>query len=75
MRPPDREATHPKDTLAYTQAMCGRVIQASGPVRYAIVDGLKVRDSRLSNYRGAGMALQAKNFLSFDRTQDGRTFP
>jgi hypothetical protein len=30
--------------------MCGRVIQSSGPVRYAIVDGLEVRDSRVHNY-------------------------
>ncbi len=30
--------------------MCGRVIQSSGPLRYAIVDGLDIRDSRLSNY-------------------------
>jgi putative SOS response-associated peptidase YedK len=30
--------------------MCGRVIQAKGPVNYAIVDGLNVRDSRLDNY-------------------------
>lgn len=29
--------------------MCGRIIQAAGPLRYAIVDGLDVRDSRLSN--------------------------
>jgi putative SOS response-associated peptidase YedK len=29
--------------------MCGRVIQSSGPLRYAIVDGLDVRDSHLSN--------------------------
>jgi hypothetical protein len=28
--------------------MCGRVIQARGPIEYAIVDGLDVRDSRLS---------------------------
>ena len=27
--------------------MCGRVIQAKGPIEYAIVDGLNVRDSRL----------------------------
>jgi len=31
--------------------MCGRAIQSSEPLRYAIVDGLDVRDSRLSNYR------------------------
>jgi putative SOS response-associated peptidase YedK len=37
--------------------MCGRVIQASGPLRLAIVDGLNVRDSRFTNvprrYNGA----------------------
>ena len=27
--------------------MCGRVIQSSAPLRYAIVDGMNVRDSRL----------------------------
>jgi putative SOS response-associated peptidase YedK len=30
--------------------MCGRVIQSSGPLHYAIVDGLNVRDSRVHNY-------------------------
>jgi hypothetical protein len=30
--------------------MCGRVIQSSGPLRYAIVDGLNVRDGRVHNY-------------------------
>ena len=30
--------------------MCGRVIQSGGPLRYAIVDGLNVRDSRVHNY-------------------------
>src|SRR6516164_11452937 len=34
----------------YIQAMCGRVIQSSGPLRYAIVDGMNVRDSRMHNY-------------------------
>lgn len=37
--------------------MCGRIIQASGPVRLAIVDGLEARDDRGSNlprrYNGA----------------------
>jgi hypothetical protein len=37
--------------------MCGRIIQASGPLRLAIVDGLDVRDSRLTKvprrYNGA----------------------
>jgi putative SOS response-associated peptidase YedK len=30
--------------------MCGRVIQSSGPLRYAIVDGMNVRQDRLHNY-------------------------
>jgi putative SOS response-associated peptidase YedK len=30
--------------------MCGRVVQSSGPPRCAIVHGLNVRDSRVSNY-------------------------
>ena len=30
--------------------MCGRVIQSSGPLRYAIVDGMNVRADRLHNY-------------------------
>jgi putative SOS response-associated peptidase YedK len=29
----------------YIRAMCGRVIQSSGPLRYAIVDGMNVRDT------------------------------
>jgi hypothetical protein len=29
--------------------MCGRVIQSSGPLRLAIVEGLDVSDSRLGN--------------------------
>lgn len=37
--------------------MCGRIIQAAGPLRYKLVDGLDVRDSRLSklprHYNGA----------------------
>ena len=30
--------------------MCGRVIQSSAPIRYTIVDGMNVRDSRVANY-------------------------
>ncbi len=30
--------------------MCGRVVQSSGPLRYAIVDGMNVRADRLHNY-------------------------
>jgi hypothetical protein len=31
----------------YISAMCGRIIQSGGPLRYAIVDGLNARDSRV----------------------------
>ena len=30
--------------------MCGRIIHSSAPLRYAIVDGMNVRDSRVHNY-------------------------
>ena len=30
--------------------MCGRVVRSSAPIRYAIVDGMNVRDSRVANY-------------------------
>lgn len=30
--------------------MCGRVIQNSGPLRYAVVEGMEGRDSRTHNY-------------------------
>jgi putative SOS response-associated peptidase YedK len=30
--------------------MCGRVVQVSDPIRLSIVDGLGVRETRLSNY-------------------------
>jgi len=43
--------------------MCGRVIQASGPLRYAIVDGLNVRDSRLHNYPRRWNGAPSQEFL------------
>jgi putative SOS response-associated peptidase YedK len=43
--------------------MCGRVIQSSGPLRYAIVDGLDVRDSRLSNYPRRWNGAPSQDFL------------
>ena len=30
--------------------MCGRVVQVSDPIRLSIVEGLDVRDTKLSNY-------------------------
>jgi putative SOS response-associated peptidase YedK len=34
----------------HVRSMCGRVIQSSAPIKYGIVDGMNVRDSRVHNY-------------------------
>ena len=44
--------------------MCGRVIQSSGPLRYAIVDGMNVRDSRVHNYPRRWNAAPSQELLS-----------
>jgi hypothetical protein len=45
----------------YICGMCGMVIQSSGPLRYAIVDGMNVRDSRVHNYPPRWTPRPAKN--------------
>jgi len=47
--------------------MCGRVIQSSGPLRYAIVDGMNVRDSRLHNYPPRWNAAPSQELLVIRR--------
>jgi hypothetical protein len=47
--------------------MCGRVVQSSGPPRYAIVDGLNVRDSRVSNYPPRWNAAPSQDLLVIRR--------
>ena len=49
------------------QAMCGRVIQSSGPLRYAIVDGMNVRDSRVHNYPPRWNAAPSQELLVIRR--------
>src|SRR5262249_637181 len=49
--------------------MCGRVIQSSGPLRYAIVDGLNVRDSRVHNYPPRWRAAPSPELLSIRRNR------
>jgi len=44
-------------------SMCGRVIQAKGPIKYALVDGLNVRDSRLDNYPRRWNACPSQDLL------------
>jgi putative SOS response-associated peptidase YedK len=48
-------------------AMCGRVIQSSGPLRYAIVDGMNVRDSRGHNYPPRWNAAPSQELLVIRR--------
>src|SRR6059058_5044514 len=47
--------------------MCGRVIQSSGPIRYAIVDGMNVRDSRVHNYPPRWNAAPSEELLIIRR--------
>jgi putative SOS response-associated peptidase YedK len=47
--------------------MCGRIIQSSGPLRYAIVDGMNVRDSRVHNYPPRWNAAPSQELLVIRR--------
>ena len=47
--------------------MCGRVIQSSGPLRYAFVDGMNVRDSRVHNYPPRWNAAPSQELLVIRR--------
>ena len=47
--------------------MCGRIIQSSGPLRYAIVDGPNVRDSRVHNYPPRRNAAPSQELLVIRR--------
>jgi putative SOS response-associated peptidase YedK len=47
--------------------MCGRLVQTSSPLRYAIVDGLNVRQSRVSNYPPRWNAAPSEELLMIRR--------
>jgi putative SOS response-associated peptidase YedK len=49
--------------------MCGRVIQSSGPLKLAIVDGLNVRDSRLTNHPPRYNAAPSQELLVIRRNR------
>jgi hypothetical protein len=51
----------------YICGMCGRVIQSSGQLRYAIVDGMNVRDSRVHNYPPRWNAAPSQELLVIRR--------
>ncbi len=50
------------------RVMCGRIMQASGPLRLAMVDGLDVRGSGLTNVPRRYNAARAKSFWSSGKT-------
>jgi hypothetical protein len=50
--------------------MCGRVIQSSAPLRYAIVDGMNVRDSRVHNYPPRWNAAPSQELLNAAITRE-----
>ena len=56
----------------YIQGMWGRVIQSSGPLRYAIVDGMRVRDSRVHNYPPRWNAAPSQDLLVIRRNHERR---
>jgi putative SOS response-associated peptidase YedK len=47
--------------------MCGRVIQSSGPLRYGLVEGMNVRDSRVHNYPPRWNAAPGQDLLVIRR--------
>src|SRR4051795_5661986 len=47
--------------------MCGRVIQSSGPLNFAIVDGMNVRDSRVHDYPPRWNAAPSQDLLVIRR--------
>jgi putative SOS response-associated peptidase YedK len=50
--------------------MCGRVIQSSGPLHYAIIDGMNVRDSRVANQPPRWNAAPGQELLIIRRNHD-----
>jgi len=50
--------------------MCGRVIQTTGPLKLAIVDGLNVRDRRLTNYPPRFNAAPSQDLLVIRRNRN-----
>jgi putative SOS response-associated peptidase YedK len=55
---------------AYICAMCGRVIQSSGPVRYGILAGMDPRDTRVHNYPPRWNAAPSQELLVIRRNHE-----
>ena len=52
--------------------MRGSVIQSRGPLRYGIVDGMNVRDSRVHNYSSSAVTLQDASVQGGLKKEKGR---
>jgi putative SOS response-associated peptidase YedK len=52
---------------AYVPFMCGRVIQSSGLLHYAFIEGMNVRDSRVYNYPPRWNAAPSQDLLVIRR--------
>jgi putative SOS response-associated peptidase YedK len=50
-----------------SQIMCGRIIQSCGPLHYAFVDGMNVRDNRVHNYLPRWNAAPSQDLLVIRR--------
>jgi putative SOS response-associated peptidase YedK len=50
--------------------MCGRVIQSSGPLNLAVMDGMNVHDSRISNYPPRYNGAPSQELLVIRRNRD-----
>ncbi len=50
--------------------MCGRVIQSSGPLRYGIVEGMDMGDSRAHNYPPRWNAAPSQHLLVIRRNHE-----
>ena len=47
---------------AYMKTICGRIIRASGPLRYQLLDGLDMPNNWISN-KGLGAPLQSRSII------------
>ncbi len=56
----------------HLNSMCGPIIQSSGAPRYAIVDGMNVRDSRAHNYPPRWNAAPSQDLLVIRRNHHTR---
>jgi SOS response associated peptidase (SRAP) len=54
----------------HMRCMCGRVVQSSGPLHYAMVDGMNVRDSRVANQPPRWNAAPGQELLIIRRNHD-----